>query len=486
MTNIFFNTKLNKFKLNCEYNKLETFRNDDLNLVRYSLTDRGSALYFQKLMIIKIFRMSNNSINSINKFSYSEHNRLLEFGGDLHLKYALISSVNQLKRDSSSVIFGNDYSSFGSFKNFFYNSSNKGNDLNIKKNIENKDTLAIREKKLYYLENMSCHSHFIHNYIPSGWKTSNFKSSSISLVFNDFIKYKDSALSNKVKEKIIKSITNITYFIRTIWYRTNLLLSNFQYPLSFYDLSGSYKKSLSRSGIFFESFSADSFIATFSTLGSWSINKVDISREIAIIHKGGIYKKLMKKYSMWRMGIVHWGKKMLSFKKNYLFWKYARGLSNYYYRGFYLFSIFNLRADVFLMKSFGVKTIKLARLLVWGGHVFSGNYALSNPRSRVFRYNILTISEKANIYLSKKKFFKYWKNDEKKTNKKIKNRLLKMTPLIFCRQQKQCIFWGDIQSIKYTMFFGNSLSILNTDNKKTKYFALNYYFTQKIVATSWW
>lgn len=386
----------------------------------------------------------------------------------------------------SSTMFGNDSASVGSFKNFFYKSSIIGNDSFIKHNIEPKDTQALKEKKIDYLHNLGCHSLYLYNKVPSGWKFSEFKSMYINNTFSEFITFNSGISSNRVKEKMIKTLTNLTFFIRTVWYRINMFLANFQYPFTFFDYNGNYRRKLGFTGKFFESFSADSFIGSFSALGTKSYNKMDIAREVGIIHRGGMYKKLMKRYSMWRMGIVHWGKKMLSFKKNYSFWKYARGLSNYYYRGFYLFSIFNCRADVFIMKSFGIKTLKFARLLIWGRHVFSGNYALPDPRSRVFRYNVITISEKANIYLTKKKFFKYWKNDEKRTNKKIKSRLIKMTPLIFCRQQKQSIFWGDVHSLKYTMFFGNSLSILNAENRKTRYFSLNYYFTQRIVSTSWW
>lgn len=482
----FFYSKTNKVGVNLDYRKFDALRNTDLGLVHYSLTDRGSALYFQKIIITKIFRMSLKPINGIERFSYSDHDRLLDFGTDFQTKYSLVTTVNQLRRGMTTTMFGNDSASVGSFKNFFYKSATSGNDSFIKHHVEQRDTQALREKRIDYLANLGCHSIYLYNRMPSGWKFSEFKSLYVNPTFSEFITFNDSTSSDRVKEKLIKTLTNITFFIRTVWYRTNMLLANFQYPFTFFDYNGTYRRRLGFSGKFFESFAADSFIGSFSALGNFNYHKMDIAREVGIVHKGGAYKRLMKRYSMWRMGIVHWGKKMLAFKKNYSFWKYARGLSNYYYRGFYLFSIFNCRADVFVMKSFGVRTLKFARLLVWGRHVFSGNYALPDPRSRVFRYNIVTISEKANIYLTKKKFFKYWKNDEKLTNKKIKNRLVKMTPLTFCRQQKQSIFWGDVHSIKYTMFFGNSLSTLNAENKKTRYFALNYYFTQRIVSTSWW
>lgn len=69
--------------------------------------------------------------------------------------------------------------------------------------------------------------------------------------------------------------------------------------------------------------------------------------------------------------------------------------------------MFNFRADVFVMKNFGIRNLRFARILVSSGHIFKGSYALRNPRSRVFKYNIMSLSRKANMYINKKRYFKY-------------------------------------------------------------------------------
>jgi len=84
-----------------------------------------------------------------------------------------------------------------------------------------------------------------------------------------------------------------------------------------------------------------------------------------------------------------------------------RGLSIYFYRGFYAYSVFNNRIDVFILKTFGVKSLKFARLLISSGHIFMGSFAIKNPKTRVQKYNLITISKKANIFINKKKYFKY-------------------------------------------------------------------------------
>jgi ribosomal protein S4 len=67
-------------------------------------------------------------------------------------------------------------------------------------------------------------------------------------------------------------------------------------------------------------------------------------------------------------------------------------------------SIFNCRVDVYIMRMFGIRTLKFARMLVSAGHVFRGSEAMRNKFDRVRRYDIMSISKKANIYLSKKIF----------------------------------------------------------------------------------
>jgi hypothetical protein len=50
-------------------------------------------------------------------------------------------------------------------------------------------------------------------------------------------------------------------------------------------------------------------------LGSWVSNKLDVAKELRIRSRGGVYRRYVKKYIRWRLGIVHWGKKLWDLKK---------------------------------------------------------------------------------------------------------------------------------------------------------------------------
>lgn len=84
-----------------------------------------------------------------------------------------------------------------------------------------------------------------------------------------------------------------------------------------------------------------------------------------------------------------------------------RGMTNYFYRGYYINSVFTCRADVFVLRNFGIKSLKFSRILVMSGHVFMGSYPIKNTKTVVLRYNIVSISKILNIYLSKKRYNKY-------------------------------------------------------------------------------
>lgn len=60
-----------------------------------------------------------------------------------------------------------------------------------------------------------------------------------------------------------------------------------------------------------------------------------------------------------------------------------------------------------------------------------------------------------------------------------------MSPLTYCRQQKNSIFRGEIYNVKYYMFYASELAMLNVESKKTKYFALNYFYAQKLISSAW-
>lgn len=474
-----------------EFKDLSLFKNKNNNLVRYSMSNRGNALYFQKIIITKIFRMVSCPFWASNYSSVFDTNGNLNFGGEFQQKYSLITSVQQMKRMFSDTMFGNDSASYGSFKNHFYKSSFNGISAISKKYRESKKTRAYLERSLERLLHLSAGGLFLYNSeVPIASRVAEMKSNYISTVFDNYFSFSlyDSIFNEKFKDKLLTDITKTTFFIRTVWYKSAINLINFNNPFSIFSNTGDYRSEISKSDRYHFRFAGESDVIFFTTLGSWLKNAeaLDIAKELKILPRGGVYKRRVKKYIRWRLGITHWGKKILKFKKNYAFWNYARSLSNYFYRGFFMYSIFNCRADVYIMRMFGVKTLKFARLLVQFGHVFRGSFSIRSTFDRIRRYDIVSLSKRANLYLNKKKYFKYWKTNRDFISKKVQNRLIKTSPLMYCRQQKDLSFFGEIKNIKYCMFFGNDISNFNLPSRKTKYFNLNYQYVQKIIASSWW
>lgn len=483
------NTRIDSWGLYTEFNNLLVFKNKNNDLVRYSLTNRGNALYFQKIIINKIFRITTKPSWSASLTSTFDDYGSIEFGGDFQQKYSLITVVNQAKREVSDSLYNNDSASYGTFKNHYYKSAFGGVSLSLKKYKETKWTRAFTQRVLELTSHVSGHGVYLYaNRVPSAFYSAEMKSGFLSPVFDNYFSFAmyDSIFNERFKDKFLSNITQAVFFIRTLWYSSTLSLLNYEKPFSFLENEGFYRTSLSKSDRYHWRFAGEEDISTFSTLGFWVSDKLDVAKELRILPKGGVYRRYVKKYVRWRLGIVHWGKKIMRFKKNYLFWSYAKSLSNYFYRGFFMHSIFNCRVDVYVMRMFGIRTLKFARMLVRTGHIFRGSHAVKNQFDRIRRYDIMSLSKKANIYLSKKKYFKYWKNNKTFEDKKLQNRLIKSSPLSYCRQHKDLSFYGEIKNVRYNMFFGSDLHVFNLPNRKTKYFNLNYQFVQKIVANSWW
>ena len=94
------------------------------NLVHYSLTAKGSALYYQKIMLNKIFRARTRAEDFVldnSKYkTFRQANRYLTIGGAFQQAYYWMTVSNQIKRDVSPLIFGNDAHVIGSFKNIAF------------------------------------------------------------------------------------------------------------------------------------------------------------------------------------------------------------------------------------------------------------------------------------------------------------------------------------------------------------------------------
>ena len=483
------NYKVHKWGVYTEFDNLLIFKNKNNDLVHYSLTNRGNALYFQKIMINKIFRMVLKPSWDTNKTSVFKNYGGLNFGGDFQQKYALITILNQTKREITDTLYNNDSASYGSFKNHYYRSSLFGVSSSLKKYREAKHTHAFSKRVLEFGLHISSHgAHLYAKKVPSAFLIAEMKSGFISPIFDNYFSFalRDSIFNERFKDKLLTNITQAIFFIRTFWYKSALEFSNFERQFNFIENEGHYRTSLAKSDRYHWRFAGEEDLSTFSTLGYWVSDSLDVAKELRIRPRGGVYRRYVRKYIRWRLGIVHWGKKIMKFKKNYLFWNYARSLSNYFYRGFFMHSIFNRRVDVYIMRMFGIRTLRFSRLLVKAGHIFRGGYAITNQFDRIKRYDIMSISKKANIYLTKKRYFKYWKSNKNHEDKKIQSTLIKSSPLVYCRQHKDLSFYGEVKNIKYNMFFGNEINVFNLPCRKTRYFNLNYQFSQKIVATSWW
>lgn len=471
-----------------DFRTLAHFKNNNTDLVHYSLTNRGNALYFQKIIINKIFRMAVTPYWDSSRDGFSMDNtRFLNFGDSFQQKYSLITTVHRTKRNFSDLMYGNDSDSYGSFKSFFYRSSNFGRSFIVKQGQEARTTQAKKEREVELISSLSFGSAYAFDgKVPNAFKSFPMKSKVLSKTFENSFWMGRSSFAERFKEKLLTNITNITFFIRTVWFRTTMWLGNFKHPLSFHENEGYYRKKLAKSNMYHRRFAAEEKVLYFSAIGLNSQTPLDVNKDLKEKPKGGAYKRYIKKYPRWRLGIVHWGKKIMKFKKNFQFWNYARSLCHYYYRGFFMHSIFNCRADVFVLRMFGVRTLKFARILVQYGHVFKGSFPIKTPYDRIRRYDIVTISKKANLFITKKKYFKYWRNNKNSVTKRIQSRLIKTSPLMYCRQQKALTFYGEVKKVKYTMFFGDDLGVFNTPSRKTKYFNLNYNQVQKIISCSWW
>jgi hypothetical protein len=103
---------------------LENLINNN-KLVHYSLASKGSALYYQKIMINRIYRMRMHNIKStINNSKYKPRlidNATITLGGEFQHKYLMLSEVYKIKKNIITNFFGNDKNAIGTFKNNTYN-----------------------------------------------------------------------------------------------------------------------------------------------------------------------------------------------------------------------------------------------------------------------------------------------------------------------------------------------------------------------------
>lgn len=290
---------IEKNKQYSEFKTLAYFKNKNTDLVHYSLTNRGNALYFQKIIINKIFRMAVLPYWATERDgSNFDSIRFLNFGDSFQQKYSLITTLHRTRRNFSDIIYGNDYDSYGSFKNFFYKSSNLGRSYIVKNGQESKYTQAKKEKDHEMIASLSSGSAYsITSKVPNAFKSFPMKSIFFRLTYENSFLLGRTSFAERFKEKLLTNVTNITYFIRTVWFRTTMLLSNFHNPLSFREDEGYYRILVAKSNRYNRRFAADEKIIHFSATGVGDFRGLDVNKDLKISPKGGIYRRHIKRYS---------------------------------------------------------------------------------------------------------------------------------------------------------------------------------------------
>lgn len=321
-----------KIYQNCKKKKIDYFNKKEIlsyknintssDSVHHPFSNNGNASLYKKITLSSIFMMKPflfSKDKKVNKDSFGYYKQL-SFGGDFQQKYCYITNIQQVRRGIAPTVFNNDASSVGTFKNILHSASMLSLNSVYFKYKEASRTAAFRLRNLFLLKNL--HSVGTLGYfglIQAAKSNLFFRTHSHLQAFDNFIVFSKEISTIAVKEKLITNLVLMNKFIRTIWFRTALLHTSAENPINFFDNSGSYVKDQAHSEFFKGFNAAEVQVPTFSALGSFENSKVDVLKYLQSSRRGGIYKRHVKRYSMWRLGIVHWGKKILSFKKNYLF-----------------------------------------------------------------------------------------------------------------------------------------------------------------------
>lgn len=151
------------------------------------------------------------------------------------------------------------------------------------------------------------------------------------------------------------------------------------------------------------------------------------------------------------------------------------------FRSFKTFNVFQNRLDVFILRFFAIRSILYSRSLIKAGHVFVGNYNPRNPMFQVERHALVTLSRKATIWTSGRSTI--LKDHYKDTAEEVRHlrRVSKVSALRYARQQADLFMFGGTQFRKYAMYYGEPLDLLFAQNRKTKFFSLNFFYAQKTV-----
>lgn len=466
-------------------NLLQTTNN---SLVHYSLTAKGSALYYQKIMLNKIFRARTRALDFVldnSKYkTYRQANRYLTLGGAFQQAYYWMTISNQIKRGVSPLVYGNDANTIGSFKNIAFNRGWNTGDVMVRRGQEVRQTGNIRTNNWAILSNrvgqygayFNRKYHSVDNTLPLKGKFG------VNLFIN-FTTFRNSTKTLPFFEHMSLTMGSILHFIRTIWYRVTLEKAMFYTPFDSKDNTGKSAKLAYMTETYHMMNSADISYNQFLGTANWVSEDFDLTGDLSV--KSKLFRKKCKKHTVWRLGMAFWAKKIWQFKKSYRFWRYMRGMSNIMFRGFYGFSVFMNRLDVYAMRMFMLKNLRFVRVIIKAGHLFYGTYCARNPWMRVSRHGILSLSKEATNWTTRRGYKKFLQDD---IFSRKKNGLLniKNAALRFCRQHRDSAIWGQTQTHKFAMFFGEDIDVINMDSKRTNFFSLSYAYSQRSITSAWW
>ena len=181
-----------------------------------------------------------------------------------------------------------------------------------------------------------------------------------------------------------------------------------------------------------------------------------------------------------------WARKIWQFKKGYRFWRYMRGMSFRFLRGYYGWSVFMNRVDVYGMRMFAIKNLRLMRCVLKAGHLFYGTYPTVNSWIRVSKFGILSLSKAAVTWTTNRGVRKFNLSSTDFNRKSAALRNVKNAALRYCRQHKYVSFWGRTNISKFVMYYGMEQDAINMDSKKTNFFSLSYSYGQRSIASAWW
>lgn len=461
------------------------------SLVHYSLSAKGSALYYQKIMLNKIFRARNASEFILNNSKFNMDGqavRYLVLGGYFQYAYYWMSNMNQIRRGVSDLIVGNDSGSAGSFKNIAFNRKWFGGSKVSSRGLEPKTVYS--DKINQWMGAYGSVTPFVtwiyaDNYYTVD-KTHKLKSRHIPNAWFNMWTFGKSLYTKSFTEYLSLTFGSLIHFIRTVWYNFTLNLNRYWNQFDFVDILGESRNLLQKTEMYHYMYASDVNFNTFPALGSMPQFNLDMTKNLRAGPRGAsFYRKMLRNHKTWRIGMVFWARKIWSFMKTYRFWTYMRGMSNHMFRGFYMVSVFMNRLDVYVMRMFNLKNLRFVRVLINAGHVFYGTFKARNANIPVTRYSIVTISKEAQNWASKRNFKKYLParslSYKKASIKNIKNAALR-----YCRQQKDLAIWGNTRDYRFAMFFGTNLDVMNMDGRKTNFFSLNYFYAQRAVASAWW